>query len=152
MNLINLSLEFVYCSNLVSNYVLIRLIRFVSQFTDEIFNQFCDQSIFNISNIEDFFLKMQKRKMQSELSTPLPLDTKTVTYILHECFIFPMNGGRKLCFFLGQAENSACSGRHLHADDFLFFNAQSFNYKMQYLNSRTNSHHHTHAHTHTRCA
>ena len=38
MNLINPSLEHVYCSNLVSNHVLIRLIRFVSRFKVHLFN------------------------------------------------------------------------------------------------------------------
>ena len=44
MRLINSSLEHVscsnYCSNLVSNHSLIRLIRFVSQFTSKLYNSF----------------------------------------------------------------------------------------------------------------
>ena len=36
LKLINLSLAYVYCSNLLSNYGLIRLKRFVSQFTDNL--------------------------------------------------------------------------------------------------------------------
>ena len=44
MSLINLLLEHVYysnyCSNLVSNHSLIRLIRFVSQFTSKLYNLF----------------------------------------------------------------------------------------------------------------
>ena len=46
MNLINLSLEIVYCSNLVSNYGLIRFIRFVSRFTDKPYNAFFISSRF----------------------------------------------------------------------------------------------------------
>ena len=38
MSLINPSLEHVYCSNLASNHVLIRLIRFVSRFTIHLCN------------------------------------------------------------------------------------------------------------------
>ena len=40
MSLINLSLEHVYCSNLVSNHSLIMLIRFISQFITKLCNLF----------------------------------------------------------------------------------------------------------------
>ena len=40
MSLINPSREFVYCSNLASDYSLIRFIRFVSPFTDSSHNAF----------------------------------------------------------------------------------------------------------------
>ena len=40
MNLINPSLEIIYCSNLIFNYSIIRFIRFVSLFTDSSRNAF----------------------------------------------------------------------------------------------------------------
>ena len=40
MSLINPSLEVVYCSNLASNYDLIRFIRFVLRFTNKLCNVF----------------------------------------------------------------------------------------------------------------
>ena len=46
MNLIDPSLEVVYCSNLISNYSLIRFIRFVSRFTDKLCNAFFISSRF----------------------------------------------------------------------------------------------------------
>ena len=46
MSLINPSLEVVYCSNLASNYSLIRFIRFVSLFTDSSRNAFFISSRF----------------------------------------------------------------------------------------------------------
>ena len=47
LKLINLSLVNVYCSNLVSNHSLIRLIRFISQFTSKLCNLFFISSRFN---------------------------------------------------------------------------------------------------------
>jgi len=47
MSLINLSLEIVYCSNLASNYGLIKFIRFVSRFTGKLCNAFFILSRFN---------------------------------------------------------------------------------------------------------
>ena len=47
MSLINSSLELVYCSNLVSNHVLIRLIRFVSRFTIYLCNAIYFSTIFS---------------------------------------------------------------------------------------------------------
>ena len=47
MNLIDPSLEVVYCSNLISNYSLIRFIRFVSRFTGKPCNAFFISSRFN---------------------------------------------------------------------------------------------------------
>ena len=47
MSLINLSLEHVYCSNLVSNHVLISLIRFVSRFTVHLCNAIYFSTIFS---------------------------------------------------------------------------------------------------------
>ena len=48
MSLIDSSLEHVYCSNLVSNHVLIRLIRFVSRFTIHLCNAIYFSTIFSI--------------------------------------------------------------------------------------------------------
>ena len=50
-----------------ANDGLIRLIRFVSQFTDEIYNQFCDQYTFNTSNVERFPSKIQNEAFPFEL-------------------------------------------------------------------------------------
>ena len=47
MSLINSSLEVVYCSNLASNYGLIKFIRFVSRFTGKLCNTFFILSRFN---------------------------------------------------------------------------------------------------------
>ena len=47
MRLSNPSLEYVYCSNLVSNHVIIRLIRFVSRFTVHLCNAIYFLSIFS---------------------------------------------------------------------------------------------------------
>ena len=47
MSLINPSLEYIYCSNLVSNHVLIRLIKFVSRFTVNLCNAIYFSTIFS---------------------------------------------------------------------------------------------------------
>ena len=47
MSLIRESLEYIYCSNLVSNHVLIRLIRFISRFSIYFYNAIYFSIIFN---------------------------------------------------------------------------------------------------------
>ena len=48
MSLINSSTDHIYCSNLVSNHVLVSLIRFVSRFTVYLCNVIYFSTIFNI--------------------------------------------------------------------------------------------------------
>ena len=68
MSLINSSLEYVYCSNLVSNHVLIRLIRFVSRFTVHFYNTIYFSTTFSIpykrfiKNLHFVFWDLNKSK------------------------------------------------------------------------------------------
>ena len=57
LKLINPSLAHVYCSNLVCNHSLIRLIRFVSQFISKLCNSFFISSRFNTSNLQRLYFK-----------------------------------------------------------------------------------------------
>ena len=50
LSLINMSLEVVYCSTILSNHCIIRFIRFVSRFHSGLWNGFCQLSTFRISN------------------------------------------------------------------------------------------------------
>ena len=59
MSLINSSLEVIYCSNLTFNYSIIRLIRFVSPFTDSSRNVFFISSRFkSLCRCRKFFLEV----------------------------------------------------------------------------------------------